>query len=126
MGEYGPSVEQRMQKFLRLGVYPLADTGEATTELYEDDGTSFDYRQGSCRINRFTLRQTTEKLTLTWTREGDYEPPYEHIELTLNGLTRAPRAVTADGEPYAVVATDPVRRTAVLGVPPFETLEVTL
>ncbi len=63
---------------------------------------------------------------VTWTREGDYEPPYEHIELTLNGLTRAPHAVTADGESYAVVATDPVRRTAVLGVPPFETLEVTL
>ena len=126
MGEHGPSVEQRVQKFLRLSVYPLADAGESTSELYEDDGISFDYRQGDYRLNRFTLHQTNEKLTLTWTREGNYTPPYEHIELTLNGLTRAPRAVTADGESYAVLVTDPVRRTAVLGVPPFETLEVTL
>ena len=126
MGEYGPSVEQRVQKFLQLGIYPLAEPGESANELYEDDGETLGYRHGESCLNHFALRQTKEKLTLTWTHEGRYEPPYEHIELTLHGLKRAPRAVLVDGEPYTVVATDPVRRTALLGVPPFGTLDVTL
>jgi alpha-glucosidase len=126
MGEAGPSVEQRVQKFLRLGIYPLAEPGESTSELYEDDGESLGYRRGKSCHNHFALRQTEEKLTLIWTRKGHYVPPYEHVELTLNGLKRAPRAVLVDGEPYAVVATDPVRRTALLGVPPFEIVEIAL
>ena len=126
MSEYGPSVEQRLQKFLRLSVYPLATPGEAVSELYEDAGEGFSYRQGEYRLNRFTLRQTDDRLTVAWTYEGDYEPPYEHIELTLNGLKRAPRSVFADGDTYGIVVSDPIRHSVVLGVPPFKTLEVIL
>ncbi len=126
MGEYGPSVEQRVQKFLRLSVYPLAGPGEAVSELYEDAGEGFGYRRGEYRLNRFALRQTEERLVVTWTREGDFTPPYEHVELTLNGLKRAPRSVRADGEIYGIALSDPIRRSVVLGVPPFETLEVVL
>jgi len=126
MGEYGPSVEQRVQKFLRLSVYPLAGPGEAVSELYEDAGEGFTYREGDYRLNRFTLRQTDDRLTVTWEREGDFTPPYEHIELTLNGLKRAPRSVQADGEAYGVVVSDPIRHSVILGVPPFETLEIAL
>ncbi|HQE92245.1 MAG TPA: glycoside hydrolase family 31 protein [Anaerolineae bacterium] len=126
MGEYGSSVEQRGQKFLRLSVYPLAGPGETVSELYEDAGEGFGYRQGDYRLNRFVLRQTDDHLTVTWAREGDYQPPYEHIELTLNGLQRAPRHVRADGVAYGIVVSDPIRRSVMLGVPPFETLEVTL
>jgi len=131
MGEYGPSVEQRLQKFLRLSVYPLTEPGEVTSELYEDAGEGFGYRDGDTRrgdyrLNRFMLRQTEDRLTVTWTREGDYTPPYEHIELTLNGLKRAPRSVRADGEPFSIALSDPIRHSVVLGVPPFETLEVIL
>ena len=126
MGEYAPSVEHRLQKFLRLSVYPLAAPGEATSELYEDAGEGFGYRQGDYRLSRFTLRQTEDRLTVTWVHEGEYKPPYEHIELTLNGLKRAPRSVLADGEAYDIVTSDPIRHSVVLGVPPFETLEITL
>ncbi|MBN1875764.1 MAG: DUF4968 domain-containing protein [Anaerolineae bacterium] len=126
MGESGPNVEQRMQKFLRLGVYPLARPGNAVSELYEDAGEGFCYQQGVQRFSRFLMEQTAEQLILTWEGNGGYQPPYEHIELTLNGLRRAPRAVYADGVQYAVVTTDPVRHTALLGVPPFERLEVVM
>ena len=126
MGEYAPSVEHRLQKFLRLSIYPLAGPGEAVSELYEDAGEGFGYRQGDYRLNRFTLQQTDERLTVRWAHEGDYTPPYEHIELTLNGLKRAPRSILADGEAYGVVVSDPIRHSVVLGVPPFKTLEVTL
>lgn len=126
MGEYAPSVEHRLQKFLRLSIYPLATSGDSISELYEDAGEGFGYRQGDYRLSRFTLRQTEEHMTVTWAQEGDYEPVYEHIELTLNGLKRTPRSVLADGEAYDIVMSDPIRHSVVLGVPPFETLEVIL
>ncbi|MBN2004064.1 MAG: DUF5110 domain-containing protein [Anaerolineae bacterium] len=126
MGEIGPSVEQRLQKFLRLSVYPLPAPGETVSELYEDAGEGFGYQRGDYRLNCFKLRQTGERLAITWEREGDYEPPYEHIALTLNGLKRAPRDVSADGVAYPIAMSDPVQRSVLLGVPPFNTLEITL
>jgi alpha-glucosidase len=126
LGEIGASVEQRKTKFLRLSVYPPAEAGTATTELYEDAGEGVAHREGAWRRSRFVMARDGATLTLRWEREGAYTPPYEHIELTLNGLTRAPRRVEADGEGYPVVHTDPVRRTALLGVPIFDTLRVQL
>ena len=126
LGEFGPSVEQRKEKFLRLNVYPLGEPGEATTQLYEDAGTGLAYQRGEQRVSHFILTQTDDALTITWNKTGRYTPPYEHIALTLCGLDRAPRSVKADGEAYAVLQTDPVRHTALLGVPIFDRLEVAL
>ena len=122
LGEIGPSVEQRPDKFLRLHVYPLTEDGESVSWLYEDAGEGF----GAQRVSRFVMRRTGDRLEITWERTGDYRPPYEHIALTLNGLPRMPQAVLADGEPYRPVAGDPVLRTALVGLPPFEKLEIVL
>jgi hypothetical protein len=72
------------------------------------------------------MERTAERLGITWEKDGAFEPPYEHIELTLNGLKRAPQAILADGEPFGVITADPVRRTALAGVPKFERLEIVL
>ena len=66
------------------------------------------------------------KLTIHWHKTGDFTPPYEHCELVLHGLARAPRSVTVDGDTYSVVQNDPVRHTSLLGIPLFESLEVVL
>ncbi len=126
MGEHGPSTERRPQKFLRLSVYPLAASGEAVSELYEDAGEGFGYRQGDYRLNRFTLRQTDDRLSVTWTREGSYEPPYAHVELTLNGLKRVPRSIHVNGALFGIAMSNPIRHSVVLGAPPFELLEIVL
>jgi alpha-glucosidase len=126
MGEVGPNTENRKETFLRLSVYPLNAPGTASSELYEDAGSGRGYREGQSRVSRFELTQTEETLTLTWHRDGPYEPPYEHVALTFQGLKRAPRSVEVDGEASPVLKSDAVRRTAVLGVPPFKTLTVTL
>ena len=126
MGEFAPSVEQRVQKFLRLSIYPLVQPGQSSSELYEDAGEGFSYQNGDYRHSRLVMTQDETTMTLTWKKTGDYAPPYEHIELTFNGLIRAPRAVVADGHSYPVLVTDPVRRTALMAVPPFDILEVTL
>ncbi|OQA91091.1 MAG: hypothetical protein BWY25_03286 [Chloroflexi bacterium ADurb.Bin222] len=126
LGEFGPSVEQRPDRFLRLHVYPLTGDGEATSWLYEDAGEGFEYQNGARRLSRFIMRRQGETLKVIWEQEGDFEPPYIHIELTLNGLRRAPREVRADGELFPVVMSDSVQRTALLGVPLFKQLEIQL
>ncbi|MGC9348934.1 MAG: TIM-barrel domain-containing protein [Anaerolineae bacterium] len=126
MGEIGASVEQRKDKFLRLGVYPLSAPGQAVSELYEDAGEGMDYLEGDQRLSRFVMERDGETLSIDWLREGAYTPPYEHIELTINGLRRAPRAIEVDGEAYNVVTADPVRRTVLLGIPLFDRLRIAL
>ncbi|MBN1248563.1 MAG: alpha-glucosidase, partial [Anaerolineae bacterium] len=126
MGEIGPSVEQRKDKFLRLNLYPLGGTGGAITELYEDAGTGMAYQYGEQRLSRFILHQTDTTISVTWEKSGAFVPPYEHIALTLCGLRRAPQTVKADGQSYAVLQADPVQHSAILGVPIFEELEIIL
>jgi alpha-glucosidase len=126
MGEVGPSTGQRSEKFLRLSVYAPSSSEEFVSELYEDAGEGVAYQHGVCRFSRFLVHQDTQHLTIVWTREGDYTPPYEHVELTINGLHRAPRAVYADGDSYAVARVDPVQRRVVLGVPIFSDVSVEL
>ena len=126
LGEIGPSVEQRPDRFLRLHIYPLIEEGEAVSWLYEDAGEGLGYQRGERRVSRFTMRREVERLIIRWEREGDFTPPYVHIALTLNGLRRAPQEVRADGERFPVVMNDPVQRTSLLGIPLFTELEVQL
>jgi alpha-glucosidase len=128
MGEFAPSVEQRLQKFLRLSVYPLIreEERERISLLYEDAGEGFAYRDGESRVSRFVMQCSEDKVEIAWEKEGAYIPPYEHVELTLNGLKRVPREVLADGVPFPMIKADPVRHTVLMGVPLFETLTVIL
>lgn len=126
LGEIGPSVEQRKDKFLRLSIYPRSTPGVSVSELYEDAGEGLNYQDGEARLSRFILEQSETDLTLTWESAGDYAPPYEHIELTLNGLDRMPQQVLADDEVYEILKTDTVRRCVVLAVPSFRRLKVAL
>ena len=126
MGAIGPSVEQRKDKFLRLNVYPPGQPGQATTELYEDAGTGVAYQHGEQRLSRFVLNQTDSNITIAWNKVGAYEPPYEHIALTVCGLKRVPQAIKADGKKCAILESDPVQHTVLLEVPVFEELEIIL
>ncbi len=126
MGDIGPSVEQRPDKFLRLAVYPLTAPGESVSWLYEDAGDGFGYQQGECRVNRFILKHTETHLEIIWEKEGSYKPPYHHIELLLRGLGRVPSKILADGKEFGIAEIDPLQHTVRLGVPPFDRLEITL
>ena len=125
LGEIGPSVERRKDKFLRQWLYPPLSRS-AASELYEDAGEGMGYLAGDCRLSRFEMERAEDHLTVSWKRDGPYQPPYEHVELTLQGLRRAPRAIRADGRGFSVVSADPVRRSVLLGVPPFTKLEIEL
>ncbi len=126
MGESAPNADHRVQKFLRLGVYLPSGDADMVTELYEDAGEGMAYRSGAFRLSHFVVKQDERTLAIRWEHTGDYNPPYEHVELTLNGLRRVPRAIEVDGRQYAIARADPVRRSAVLGIPRFTDLRVTL
>ncbi len=129
MGEIGASSEKRVEKFLRLVLYaplPANAPDGLVSELYEDAGEGFEYRDGGSRLSRFTVSQEEGRIGVSWHREGAYVPPYEHVELTVHGLARAPRAVYADGDRYAIARIDAVRHSVVLGVPVFSDLRIDL
>ncbi len=127
LGESGDSVEFRMQKFIRLHVYPLLEAGSRDSWLYEDAGEGLAYRQGAYRLSRLRLTRQEQQLILDWEAlEDGYTPPYEHVELVLNGLARVPRRIEADGEVFAIAEADPVRHVVRLGVPPFRRVVVDL
>ncbi len=109
-------------KFLRLHLYLPTDEREHLSWLYEDAGDGY----GPSRVSRLLVRRTGEQVQVRWEREGTYRPPYEHIELALHGLRRAPRDLVADGEPYGIAYDDAMQRTAIYGLPPFEQIEVRL
>lgn len=126
MGEFGPCVEKRKRKFLRLNVYPLAAPGTAVSELYEDAGSGIAYQEGDQRVSRFVVKQDAETLSVTWEKAGPYEPPYEHLALTVCGLRRVPREISADGETFGILQSDLVKRSVLLGVPVFDQLDIKL
>lgn len=127
LGESGPSVEFRAQKFIRLHVYPQLEDGNADSWLYEDAGEGLRYQQGEYRLSRLRLTRNGQRLTLAWdVLENGYTPPYEHVELVLHGLLRVPRAIEADGETFAIAESDPVRHSVRLGLPSFKRVDVSL
>ncbi|MDP2137007.1 MAG: glycoside hydrolase family 31 protein, partial [Candidatus Didemnitutus sp.] len=80
---------------LRFDIYP-DDQGTATGSLYEDDGRSPDYKQGSFR--RTSLHFANSRLTLT--AEGSYQPAARRFEMALHGQP-AVGTVWVNGQPLA-------------------------
>ena len=126
LGEIGANVENRNQKFLRLEVYPLQQPGTSSSILYEDAGDGLAYLDGDFCLSDFSMRRYENSVTITWQRQGDFHPPYEHIAMTLNGLRRVPKIIKADGVEYPIVSMDPVRHTVLAGLPIFNQFEIQL
>ncbi len=78
-----------------------AGEGHFLSLLYEDDGRTYDFREGGFLLTRFSLTtQGTAAPSFRLTREidGDYQPEYEDLEIVVHGVTRLPDSVTFDDE----------------------------
>ena len=102
---------------LTLSVY----AGSGESGLYEDSGDGYAYRNGEYRASRFTTTQEAQKLTVSWTSEGSYQPAYERVEVRIFGLAKTPTSILADGQKLSARRTDGV---VSFSAPIFETLEV--
>lgn len=116
--------EQPVEQLI-LHVYP----GDGQSQLYEDDGMTWAFERGDCRLTRFACalrrEQETNCLEVSRATEGPFVPPYTGIEVRLHGLERAPTQVQVDGTAVAGGTFAPADRTLTLQTGLFHTLHVT-
>ncbi|MGJ3240476.1 MAG: TIM-barrel domain-containing protein [Anaerolineae bacterium] len=78
---------------LKLRVY--TDSGK--TVIYEDAGEGLAYRDGDYRWVTYQAEEHADSLTLTRSVVGDYNAPYQQIELQLVGARSAITQIDVDG-----------------------------
>jgi len=66
-----------------LQLYPLPGNGASEGELFEDDGESWGYQQGHALWLRWEMRCDAEAIHLSFRREGDYQPAWQTLDITL-------------------------------------------
>ena len=106
-------VGERHMDTLELHVW---DGGSGTSELYEDAGEGFAYRQGAFRLSRFQTTADGPTLRLAIAQTGSYAGAASSFEVVVHGLAAAPKSVTVDGR-AAQAAWDAGRKLATLDVP---------
>jgi alpha-glucosidase len=106
-------VGERHLDTLELHVW---DGGSATSELYEDAGQGFAYRQGAFRLTTFRTTTGAAALEIALARNGRYDAAASTFRVVVHGLAAAPSAVTADGRSVQA-SWDAPRKLAAFDVP---------
>jgi alpha-glucosidase len=105
------STEERPQGNLTLRVFPGAD---CKGSLYQDDGTTFAYRNGGFLRMSFTCSRQPDGLSIHIGRhEGSYPAWWKQIAVEVNGLATRPTSIMINGHPVQFdAATGPLVITA--------------
>ena len=84
---------------LTFEVYP---EGRSSSEYYEDDGETFDYRQGDFLKEQLASDDQPHSLTLSVSaRQGSYTPPARSMQFEVHNRRNRPQGVTLDGNSLA-------------------------
>lgn len=81
---HGSGAQAEAARELELWPAP-AGRGVVTTSgvAFEDDGVSFGYRQGGCRVFRWEMTSTGARITVSVAAEGDLVPPWGPLRVRL-------------------------------------------
>jgi alpha-glucosidase (family GH31 glycosyl hydrolase) len=93
LGPVKQFTSEKVEEPLSVTVYPGAD---ASFLLYEDDGTSFNYRRGEWMGIQMSWNDTTKKLNLHLVSGSRMLPPERRVISVLLGETM--RSVTFEGK----------------------------
>jgi alpha-glucosidase len=118
----GPVIQHTGQwppQALQLHIYP----GDGESWLYEDDGHSMDYAAGESRRTHFVCESTAGGLIVHREAKGPFDPGYDRYEITIHGLSTAPRRVLVNNQSLAT-AYDADEKTASLTIGPWQRLEI--
>jgi alpha-glucosidase (family GH31 glycosyl hydrolase) len=96
LGPVKQFVHQETDEPLTVSIYPGAD---ASFLLYEDDGKSFNYRNGEWMGLQMSWKDSRRVLTLHLAEGSKMLPPLRNIEVKLN---EAKRQVEFAGKPVEV------------------------
>jgi alpha-glucosidase len=92
---------------LFLDVFPPV-TGESRYVQYEDDGESFNYRNGEFRTTEWSCRRNAGEIYLSQTTLHDGYAAHHDCEIKFRDVLNEPRIITLDGKPLAKISADSV------------------
>lgn len=115
---FGPLMQYRKEKpvdEIELLLFPGPD--ESVFELYDDDGVSFDHRQGKFALTRIACRRDgAAVIGEVAAAAGEYPVPANRSWVLKITLPAAPHRVTVDGQDVVSCSWDKVRQELTLPV----------
>lgn len=66
-----------------LTLFPLKGAGEASGQLFEDDGESWGYKEGNALWVNWRMKCSADEIHLTLSATGDYRPAWRELHVTL-------------------------------------------
>ncbi|MBV9215182.1 MAG: DUF5110 domain-containing protein, partial [Acidobacteria bacterium] len=66
-----------------IRLFPHRTEGESHFTLYEDDGATFEYRDGNSAELKFTMRSDRTTIRLSTAKSGSYVLPYASMSVSL-------------------------------------------
>ncbi|MBE9168947.1 glycoside hydrolase family 31 protein [Pleurocapsales cyanobacterium LEGE 06147] len=78
----GSILPMEKEKQLILHLYP-PQSGKSEGYVYSDRGDGY----GESRLDRFRLLRNGESLELIWERQGNYDFPYQTVQLNIHGVS---------------------------------------
>lgn len=89
MSERVAPVDAKQDSQRALSIFPIIGVGESHCCLFDDDGESYAYQQGQHITLTITMSCSNQRIELTVTRAGDFQPAYSALMLRLpKGETR--------------------------------------
>jgi alpha-glucosidase len=89
------STQERPVDELMLHVF--YGTGETNSQLYEDQGDGFEYKEGAYSLKEFTLLGKADSLQLEQKKSGNQYDSYLKTNVFLYGLPFEPKSCEVDG-----------------------------
>lgn len=100
---------------LSLRVYPGP---RCRGSIYQDDGISFDYKEGAYYRQRFSCAVSADGVVVRLAAPGGcFQPWWQRIEMTIYGAPHAPRRIMAGGQAITGAVYDSARGTVRFTIP---------
>jgi alpha-glucosidase len=100
---------------LELRVYP---GNECRGELYEDDGHSLDYRNGSFLRVQYSCEQDERRIeVVSKILTNNFTPWWRRLSVQVFGLRAKPQEIRVDGRPETVWKFDDLTKSAIIEIP---------
>lgn len=96
-------VGEKTIEVLTLNAYYSTESTKSV--LYEDAGDGYEYLEGACNVKTFMVSGSSDRLTITQSKEGNFSPSYPTYEIILHGVTFGIKTCMVDGVEVAVEIT---------------------